>query len=467
MQRDVTTRRRAAWTVAAHAAMIGCGWILWAAGSAQAKDPPQPPAFLVGAADCDLTPQAAMPMWGYGARHDLLSNGVLDNLTAKALVIAAGDQKLAVVGTDLGRGPTVPMMAKIRAALAEKAGIHHVIISGSHSHHGPVIELTDRDGHGKGKFDASVAYAAALPDKLIDVVLAADKAAKPARIGVANKQHALNRNRHSKRLPKPTDPLLNVVRFDDVDGKLIAVLVNFAAHPTMIDEMILKYSADYPGHMKRKVEKELGALCVFMQGASGDMSANPPPGVEGPQQFGEHLADHVLELARGCQTQAPAKPSLKGKTDRYLMGFRIDMTNPLIQAAFARAFFPELVRNFTAEMKDGIPVELNTVLLNEEIAMVSGSGEFFCNHAVRLRERAYVPHTLFFGYANGHNLYFPTIEAASEGGYGGDPQVSPVELGAGESLMNQALINLYAMLKKFSPEPAKKAAGRVVETAAK
>ena len=118
-------------------------------------------------------------------------------------------------------------------------------------------------------------------------------------------------------------------------------------------------------------------------------------------------------------------------------------------------------------MEDGIPVELNTVLLNEEIAMVSGSGEFFCNHAVRLRERAYVPHTLFFGYANGHNLYFPTIEAASEGGYGGDPQVSPVELGAGESLMNQALINLYAMLKKFSPEPAKKAAGRVVETAAK
>ena len=52
-------------------------------------------------------------------------------------------------------------------------------------------------------------------------------------------------------------------------------------------------------------------------------------------------------------------------------------------------------------------------------------GEPFCQHAVRLRQRAYLPTVLVFGYCNGHLLYFPTIEAASEGGYGADPQVSP------------------------------------------
>ena len=31
--------------------------------------------------------------------------------------------------------------------------------------------------------------------------------------------------------------------------------------------------------------------------------------------------------------------------------------------------------------------------------------------------RSYVKHSLFFGYCNGHGMYFPTIEAASEGGY--------------------------------------------------
>jgi hypothetical protein len=52
-------------------------------------------------------------------------------------------------------------------------------------------------------------------------------------------------------------------------------------------------------------------------------------------------------------------------------------------------------------------------------------------------------------------MYFPTIEAASEGGYGGDAQVSPVQIGAGEIMINQALINLYTMLGKFPPDTAK------------
>jgi hypothetical protein len=69
-----------------------------------------------------------------------------------------------------------------------------------------------------------------------------------------------------------------------------------------------------------------------------------------------------------------------------------------------------------------------------------------------LKERSYVDDTLFFGYCNGHHMYFPTIEAASEGGYGGDATVAPVQIGAGEQMMNQALINIYTMLGKFPAE---------------
>jgi hypothetical protein len=98
-----------------------------------------------------------------------------------------------------------------------------------------------------------------------------------------------------------------------------------------------------------------------------------------------------------------------------------------------------------------VPTELNTVVLNRDTALVGASGEFFSNHSKRLKERSYVPHTLFFGYCDGHSMYFPTIEAASEGGYGADAQVSPVELGAGEQVMNRALINIYTMLNKFRP----------------
>src|SRR5271166_4600393 len=136
--------------------------------------------FRAGAAEKDITPPVGIPMWGYGARHDALSDGTLDPLMAKAIVIAAGVDKVAIVGTDLGRGPTDEMMTIIRKEIADKAGIRHVLISGSHSHHGPVIELTDEPGLGKGKFDVAVAYSRELPHYLIEVILAADRDKKPA-----------------------------------------------------------------------------------------------------------------------------------------------------------------------------------------------------------------------------------------------------------------------------------------------
>jgi neutral ceramidase len=407
-------------------------------------------AFRAGAADKDITPPVGIPMWGYGARHDALCEGTIDPLMAKAIVIAAGDDKLAVVGTDLGRGPTDEMMKIIRKDVAEKAGIRHVLISGSHSHHGPVIELTDEPGLGKGTFDVAIAYSKKLPQLLVDVILEADKDLKPAKLGVATESVTLNRNRHTKREPKPTDPMLAVLRFDDQAGKPIAILVNFAAHPVMTEGKILKYSADYPGFLKNKVEAALSTKCVFMQGAAGDMSPNPGYTPGGPKGFGETVADHVIALARTVKTETPAHPSVKGVVDTFYFKTRIDLKNPVVAAVFARSFFPEITQNYVKLYGDALTAELNTVLLNGEIALVGGSGEFFCNHANRLKARSYVKHTFFFGYCNGHGMYFPTIEAASEGGYGADPGVSFAELGAGERMMDKALINISRLQGKLA-----------------
>src|SRR2546425_8548519 len=105
-----------------------------------------------------------------------------------------------------------------------------------------------------------------------------------------------NRNRHTKIEPKPVDRELAVMRFDDLSGKPIAVLVNFAAHPTMAPASTLKFSADYVGAMKAAVEKATGATAIFMQGASGDMSANAGPD-KGYEAFGEALGGEVVKLA--------------------------------------------------------------------------------------------------------------------------------------------------------------------------
>ncbi len=170
--------------------------MLWAATAV--ADEADKSKFNVGAATRDITPQARLPMWGYGARHDMLSARSARSALAKAVVIRAGDDKLAIVGLDMGRGPTQAMMEKIRHTLMEKAKIAHVLISGSHTHHGPVLELTDRPGFGKGKFDKAVAYSNKLPDLIIEAILEADHNASPPSMGINSRVDSnLNRNRQS------------------------------------------------------------------------------------------------------------------------------------------------------------------------------------------------------------------------------------------------------------------------------
>jgi len=406
--------------------------------------------FKVGFAKRDITPTKPVPMWGYGARHNALSQGVLDPLYAKALVIDVGTAKLALVGLDLGRSPTPTSMETIRKAVKDDSDVEFLMICGSHTHHGPVIELKDEPGKGKGTYDDAVAYVKDLDRNIIDAINEAAQNVQDARLGWGSAMVNMNRNRHSKIEPKPTDPELSVVRFDDRSGNPIAILVNFAAHPTMLPAQDLRFSADYPGQMMNAVEQALETNCLFIQGAAGDLSVRTTEETRGIEAFGKALAEEVLSIARDIETSVPEKPSIQGMDEEFAFPTRLDLTNPMVRSLYSRAFFPELVATFWDEVPDNIVHgHLTTVLVNGSLALVGGSGEFFCNHANRLKQRSRADKTLFFGYCNGHQLYYPTIEAAAEGGYGADPSVSWVALGAGEQMMNKALINIYTMMGKY------------------
>ncbi len=191
-----------------------------------------------GAAKVDITPPIGFPMWGYGARHDTPSDGVLDPLHARALVLAVGDTKMAIVSLDLGRAPTRDSTAAIRAKVKD-AGIATIFLVASHTHHGPVLELSNWPRAGK-------TYNAQLEEKLIGVILEANRSLRPARLGIASNEAPFNRNRHSKLDERPVDRELLVMRIEDLDGKPIVHAVNFAAHPTMHSFTINKFSADFP-----------------------------------------------------------------------------------------------------------------------------------------------------------------------------------------------------------------------------
>jgi neutral ceramidase len=395
-----------------------------------------------GAARIDITPPVGHPLWGYAARKDLPSTGVRDPLFARAVVLGVGPSRLAIVSLDLGRPPTRASVKAIRERIKETAGVESVFLVASHTHHGPILELDTWPKEGKP-------YTRQLEDKIVQAISDASNSLRPARMGIATAEVELNRNRHSKRKDQqPRDKSFIVVRLEDAKNEPIAHLVNFAAHPTMTDAKSRDISADYPGALARLVEKEAGGFCLFLQGAEGDLSTNPAvPG--NAEKFGEELGRLVLAQSKTLRCETADVAALKMRERDFTFRSRVDLGNPLVRAAYSLAFFPEFVSFYEREYRDGVRPHLTTALLDGRIGFTGVSGEFFCEHANHLRRRAGLDTLLFFGCCNDYQQYFPTIEAAAAGGYGADATMSPVEIGAGERMMDQALIDLFQLRDKL------------------
>jgi hypothetical protein len=380
-------------------------------------------------------------MWGYASRRDKPSEGVLDPLFARAIVLKMAETKIALVSLDLGRTPTRSSMTKIRDAL-KKEGFTELFLVGSHTHHGPVLELNNWPTPEKP-------YTRELEEKLISLINKADAARVPARYGVSSTETKLNRNRQSKRPDRPVDNELIVLRFEGMTGKPIAHAVNFAAHPTMLPAELMKFSADYPGSMAKLVESETGVPCLFLQGAAGDLSTNSPDGIKGPEAFGKRLGEDVLKLAKTIKIEPQKEEGLLATREELKFRSVVDVANPQIKAALGKAFFPDLITFFEKEYQDGVRPTVTIAILDNAIGFVGVSGELFCEHAMTLRRRARLQHVLVMGYCNDYHQYFPTIQAAAEGGYGTVPPMAIAELGTGEQITDRALIKLYQLKGKL------------------
>ncbi len=404
--------------------------ILYAiAGVARAGD------LKAGAATVDITPPVGMPMWGYASRHDAPSTGIRDPLMARAILLDDGSEKLLIVSLDLGRPPARASSARIRERLRVR-NINHMLLVASHTHHGPVMEIDDLP-------DAKNSYTQTVEDRICELAVRAARTAVPARLGVAAKECDLNRNRHSKRADAPVDKTLSVVRIESHDGKPIATLVNFAAHPTMLSAKLMEYSAEWPGAMAKRVQEVTGAPCLFLQGACGDLTTKPPkPGT--PDDFGIAVADEVISQSKTIKCNID-KPNLRAVRDEYHFPCLLAVGNPLVSFGLGSIFFPGLVAHYEREYREGVRPETTTVTLTDQLGIVGFSGEMYCGHALSLRRRARMEHLLICGYCNDYQQYFPTIESMSEGGYGTSPPVAVAEPGAGERMTDRVLLQLYKL----------------------
>ena len=97
-----------------------------------------------GIAKVDITPSSFGPMYGYTNRKCGPANGTHDPLFAKALVLAAGDSRLAIVTLDLGS----IVSENLKRDVAAKLGIPVLLLSVSHTHSGPSFLPTEERAPG-------------------------------------------------------------------------------------------------------------------------------------------------------------------------------------------------------------------------------------------------------------------------------------------------------------------------------
>jgi hypothetical protein len=420
--------------------------------------------LLAGAASVDITPEPGLRLWGYSNRTHA-ATGMLDPLTAKAVVLKAGNQSVAIVALDLGRTPEESVLAQVRARTAAQCGMTNLFITASHTHHAPAMESAP---------DSPNPYADKVGQQIADCICEAVKRLVPVRIGVGrgtadfshNRRHRLPDGRiamhwrNAQREPtEPVDKEYAVIRLDRMDGTPLAILFNYACHPVVLGADNYQYSADYVGAARALVEEQLKTTCLFLQGGCGDinpyMDKTPldQGGVAEMRKMGRGLGELLVKTARETSTTVPAHPSIQFEARQVPVRMRWDIEDPEVRAILSKVYGPRFDNYIAKTIKNNtVPCTLTTLVIDGDLAFVGMPGEIFVAFQMAIKAGSPVRDSFLVGYTNGYHAYFPTLRDAAAGGYGGKT-ATYVEPGAGERLTNEGLITLYKMTDKLHDVP--------------
>jgi hypothetical protein len=242
----------------------------------------------------DITPTEPVVLAGSPTR--LMSSSVGTRLYAKALVLSAAGQKVAIVTLDTLKYPVEHVVrARQQVEKASSIPANNVIICASHTHRGPLWSY----------------YKDQLVTPIAEAVAMAVQDLAPCRLGTAKgKAEGVSQCRRvikdgqawnrwqlapseSNRYPAEaeSDPEFDVLAVINKEGRYKAIIYNFACHAANTRDLII--SADFPGDVQEYVQKHLGyeAPTLFLTGACGDI--NPVYG-EKRELFGQKLGGEIV-----------------------------------------------------------------------------------------------------------------------------------------------------------------------------
>jgi hypothetical protein len=250
-----------------------------------------------------LTPPLEMgySLGGYGARMSKPAEGIHDDIWAKALVVDDGIKKYAIVTLDiLGLPPNVKpqVVEKInREGWTEE----NILFLPSHTHTSlEMFALNDKNIYKMapiGIFQPKLLEF--VVETLAELIISTDRNLQPVMIGTSNTQiDGLNRNRRGAPF---VDNYLTVSRIDLYNGLPLAVMVNWTAHPTIMDDEDMWVSGGWPGYLQRELEAWIGhdIVAMYYNGAEGDQSViadGAGSRYEKAEKYGRKLAIEVMDI---------------------------------------------------------------------------------------------------------------------------------------------------------------------------
>ncbi|MDX1980937.1 MAG: neutral/alkaline non-lysosomal ceramidase N-terminal domain-containing protein [Bryobacteraceae bacterium] len=374
----------------------------------------QPGTLRAGAARMDITPAAgaALPMSGYGSRVEG-HKAIHDNLYVRALVLDDGARQAVVVSFDL-LFVTDEMWNTMAGRIAQESGIARdaILLAGTHTHGGPAL------GRVKPEFEVRwKPWREMMETRTLEAVRQARAALLPARFGIGRGKAYANTNRRARMAnggwglgvnPQGvSDKTLAVVKFETLQARPIALLINYGVHGTVMGPRNYDITGDLPGAASRYVEEQIGdgVVAPWTSAASGDQNAIYGPGSDFRQMeiLGRMVGEEVVRVAAGIRTSPRVRIAAMQKV----------ITCP------GRKMTPE---SNTSQNKiafvDADPVDIRLSLLKlNHIALAGVSGEVLTPIGQRLQHESPLANTLMTTHTNGSSGYIPDDDAYHQVSY--------------------------------------------------
>lgn len=437
----------------------------------------------IGFSSLVITPkEESVPLGGYRTR---LSTGVHDDIYVHTSYFCDGQEEILIISTDLISlyGTHVNRM---RRAIRKQTGIvsENILICALHNHSSPdTLGLFGLKGFFSNTLKTS--WFEKIQQKIVQSAIQAKQNARSGKIGI--KQGLIpDRLTINRRRPlRPNDYKLSVLRINNDQGEMKGVIVNYACHETTLNRKNTLITAEFPGYMIRKIQKNLPNTFVeFLNGPCGDINPNLFPqdrpyeeidydyylfgtyfrfnelaNYGHTKRIGEKLADNVIKFSEEIQCEEIHQIQVLKEKLIIPISFaypNISMTNRLI-TLLLKTLIPRFLlfyrrtnlaySNFRIKKrKPRLETEIQFIKINKDILIIAVPVELFNALGVEIIEKSPFKHTMIVTLANDYIGYVYPEEERDMGGYEvfGEANMSGIYAGP---LLRRKIFEMYEKIK--------------------